>query len=278
MEGIAARQEQRRKLIRIGLHATVIRSAAARAIWHFIGQTLLGVARYRFYLVMYGGVGLALLVSAVLRISVEHEHLSVVFSRDGLRAALPIVAFWTVSGFRMTFMSPADQKGTWVFRVIAGKAEYEHLATARRWVFCWAAALSLAVLALAVVVMPDLHPSWRTIVGQFVVAFGLCILLTDAFFFDVKTIPFTCKSSSSTTNFALLLIPYLGFFPAIVLTTVALEPWIESQNSHLILTALTVLGVHLGMHSVNKIKIEEHIARAYLDGNEEDFPLRLGLR
>jgi hypothetical protein len=126
--------------------------------------------------------------------------------------------------------------------------------------------------------MPDLHPSWRTFAGQLVVAFGLCILLTDAFFFDVKTIPFTCKSSSSTTNFALLLIPYLGFFPAIVFTTVALEPWIESQNSHLILTALTVLGVHLGMHSVNKIKIEEHIARAYLDGNEEDFPLRLGLR
>ncbi|MBB6145057.1 phage shock protein PspC (stress-responsive transcriptional regulator) [Silvibacterium bohemicum] len=278
MEGIAARQEQRRKLIRIGLHATVVRSAPARAIWHFIGQTLLGVARYRFYLVMYGGIGLALLVSAVLRIDVEHERLAVAFSHDGLRAALPIVAFWTVSGFRMTFMSPADQKATWVFRVIAGKAKHEHLATARRWVVCWAAGLSLAVLGIAAIVMPNSYPNWRAFIGQVVVAFGLCILLTDAFFFDIKTIPFTYKSSSSTTNFTLHLIPYLAFFPAIVFATVALEPWIESQNSHLIVTALMILTIHLGVHSFNKAAIAEHIARADLDGDEEDFPLRLGLR
>ena len=53
------------------LHATLVRPPIRRAIFHFIGQTLLRVPRYRIYLVLYGGVGLSVVVATVLRFTIQ---------------------------------------------------------------------------------------------------------------------------------------------------------------------------------------------------------------
>ena len=116
----------------------------AAAMWQFIGQNLLRVPRYRMVLVMYGGMGAALLFATVTRVSVAHGRIAFVFSPQGLRATVPIVAFWTVSGLRSTFLAPADQRGRWIFRVILGKAGLVEVSATQRWVFLWSALLSLA--------------------------------------------------------------------------------------------------------------------------------------
>ena len=77
---------------------------------------------------------------------------------------------------------------------------------------------------------------------------------------------------------ALLLIPYLGFFPAVVMFTVALEPIIEASLGHLAIAAGVMAGAHLLLRAMHRSRIAEHVQRIDADEDEEEFPLRLGLR
>jgi hypothetical protein len=260
------------------LHGTLARSPQGRAVWHFIGQNLLRVPRYRMVLVMYGGAGAALVFAAVTRMRLGQGPIAFVFSPDGLRATLPIVAFWTVSGLRSTFLAPADLRGRWIFRVAAGKPGRAQMQAAQRWVLVWSLLLSLAAAAWSWVAEPAALRTARFAAGQALMAVTLSGLLTDAFFLNVTNIPFTGTKANSATNFALLLIPYVGFFPAIVLFTVGLEPTIEAGWTHLLAAAGIAAGAHLVLRQVRRTRIEEHLQQIEADEDEEEFPLRLGLR
>ena len=102
------------------LHILAVRPPVRRAVFHFIGQTLVRVPRYRIYLVLYGGVGLAVVAAGIVRFTVDHNQVRVEISADGLRAATAIVAFWVIAGLRMAFVSSGNQRGSWVFRVVHG--------------------------------------------------------------------------------------------------------------------------------------------------------------
>ena len=193
VEGTAKRERRNWAAVpvRWSVHATVARTPAGRAVWQFIGQNLLRIPRYRMVLVMYGGMGIALLFATVTRVSLQHGRLAFFFSPEGVRASVPIVAFWTVSGLRSTFLAPADQRGRWIFRVILGKAGPAEVGAARRWVFLWSALLSLTVAGCACLFgAPDSH-RWTFAADQLLVALGWSLILTDLFFLNVTTIPFT---------------------------------------------------------------------------------------
>jgi hypothetical protein len=260
------------------LHTTLARTPVCRAMWQFIGQNLLRVPRYRMVLVMYGGVGAALVLATVTRASVMHGRVGFVFSPDGLRATTPIVAFWTVAGLRSTLLAPADQRGRWIFRVILGKAGLADVGAAQWWVFLWSALLSLMAVGCAWWFGGAAAQGWRFAAGQALVAIGLSAVLTDAFFLNVKTIPFTGARANSGTNFALLLIPYLGFFPAVVMFTVGLEPVIEASAGHLAIAAGLAVAAHVGLWAMHRRRMAEYAELVEADEDEEDFPLRLGLR
>lgn len=260
------------------LHATLLRIPAIRAVFHFISQTLLRVQRYRIYLIMYGGVGLSLVTASILRLDVVQKHLRVDISPEGLRAAIPITAFWTIAGLRMAFASPGNQRGNWIFRIIHSKPTLDHLAAARIWASMSGMVVTLGtVVALHAISPLQLH-GWRTITGQVIVAVGLCLLLTDAFFLNVKAIPFTGIRGSSTINLAFLLIPYIGIFPPLVLLTLGCEPWIDASLQHLVTAALLIIAAHLGLRIVHQRIVKEHANLPQLDDDEEEFPLKLGLR
>jgi hypothetical protein len=257
------------------VHATLARTPTCRAIWQFIGQNLVRVPRYRMVLVMVGGMGAALVLATVMRVSTAGGRIAFVFSPEGLRAVVPMVAFWTVSGLRSTFLAPADQRGRWIFRVTVGKAGLAEVGAARRWVLIWSAALTLMAVALAA-----RAERWTgaVLAAQIVVALGWSMVLTDVFFLNVKTIPFTGAKSNTATNFALLLIPYLGFFPAVVLLTVGAEPWVESTWAHVAWTAAIFAAAHLMLRAMHRQRIHEHLLLIDADDDEEEFPQRLGLR
>src|SRR6185437_12740086 len=67
----SARNRLARPLHRL-LHVFVVPRPVHRAVFHFIGQTLLRVPRYRIYLVLYGSVGFAVVAATVLRFMVVH--------------------------------------------------------------------------------------------------------------------------------------------------------------------------------------------------------------
>ena len=83
---------------------------------------------------MYGGLGLALLIACAVLLKLGHGHLGFALSPDGLRAAVPIAAFWTIAGLRTAFLSPTDKRGGWIFRVILGKPASAHLAATTLWI------------------------------------------------------------------------------------------------------------------------------------------------
>jgi hypothetical protein len=260
------------------LHATLARTPACRAMGQFIAQNLLRVPRYRMVLVMYGGMGAALVLATVTRVSIMEGRIAFFFSPDGLRATVPIVAFWTVSGLRSTFLAPADQRGRWIFRVILGKAGPEQMGAAQRWVFLSSALLSLMAAACASGFGGAIAHGWRSAAGQMLVAVGLSALLTDVFFLNVKTIPFTGARANAATNFALLLIPYLGFFPAVVMFTVGLEPVIVASAGHLAIAASLAIAAHVALRAMHRRRMAEYSQLIEADEDEEEFPLRLGLR
>jgi hypothetical protein len=260
------------------LHAFFARTPGARAIWHFISQNLLRVPRYRMVLVMYGGAGAALVLATIARLSLAHGHLDLVFAPEGLRAAIPIVAFWTVAGLRSTFLAPADQRGRWIFRVILGKPGMTEIQAARQWVLVWTLLLTGATAVWVCMAEPaELHTTLFAC-GQVFVACAESVLLTDAFFLNVKIVPFTGTKSSSATNLALLLIPYVGFFPAIVAFTVGLEPVIEASYAHLGIAAAIAVVADVWLRYLHRARIADHLHQIDADEDEEEFPLRLGLR
>lgn len=260
------------------LHSTLARRPASRAVWHFITQNLLRVPRYRMVLVMAGGADAALVLASVSRLSLTSHRLFFTFSSEGLLAVVPIVAFWTVAGLRSTFLAPADQRGRWIFSVTAGKPTVLQIGAARRWTMtCSLALTGAAVLGIAVA-EPSLLHTERFVAGQILAAVALSVLLTDGLFLKVHTIPFTGSKPNDAANFALLLIPYLGFFPFLVVFTVAIEPQIELGWTRLLSVAAACCAAHIGLSLWHRRRIADHLSSIDPDDDEEEFPLRLGLR
>jgi uncharacterized membrane protein YwzB len=260
------------------LHATLLRNPIQRGIYHFISYGLLRTQRHRVYLAMYSGLGLALLIACVALLKLAHGHLSLALSADGLRAAVPIAAFWTIAGLRSAFLSPMDRRGSWVFRVILGKPGVEQLAATTLWILPCVLLLTLGMVTLiSLVAAPELH-DWRSAVSQTVVAIGLCLLLTDALFLKVTSIPFTGERRAPATNLAFILLQYFGFSPPLVLLTVALEPWLEVSMWHVAGAVGCIVAVHLLMVRIHRKNAEYYANLIDLDDDEEEFPQRLGLR
>ena len=265
------------------LHATLLQRPVSRAVFHFISQTLLRVQRYRIYLVLYGGVGLSVVVASVLRLTVAHGQVRVEVSADGIRAAVAIVAFWTIAGLRMAFVSPGNRQGSWVFRIVDGRppqlgTALEQLKAAQLWVLLWAAIVTLgACLIFRAIAPPELR-SWPATASLAFLAVALCLLLTDAFFLNVKTIAFSGDTAREQPNLALTLLKYFTFFPVIVWLPVASEPWIEGSVPHFILAAAAVAAAHLGLRTLHRRIVQEHCNMPGLEDGEDDFPMKLGLR
>jgi hypothetical protein len=258
------------------LHSTLLRNAVQRGIYHFISCSLLRTQRHRVYMAMYGGLGLALLIASALQLKLSHGHLGFALSPDGLRAAVPIAAFWIIAGLRTAFLSPADRRGSWIFRVILGKPGTEQLATTPLWILPCALFLTLGIVAL-ISLSPELR-GWKPVAGQALVAIGLCLLLTDALFLKVTSIPFTGEARVPTNNLAITLLQYFGFFPALVLLVAGLGPWLEASLWHVGFTIAFIVWAHLAMRRVHRKNAEYYANLIDLDDDEEEFPQRLGLR
>lgn len=259
------------------LHAVVLRIPQRRAVYHFINQTLLRTQRHRVYLAMYGGVGFTLMIASAIVIKPSHGYIGFGVTEYGLRAAIPMLAFWTVAGLRMALASPVDQRGGWIFGIIHGRPRLDHLVAAKVWVFLWGCAITLAAVAGAHAIGPAALRGWRVTLGQVVVAVGLSLLLTDAFFMKVKVVPFTKGQTSGERNLALVVVPYMVYFPLLVWKAVELEGWIEASGRHLLIAAGWIAAAHFAMRWRHRRIVNEQAGRVELEDVEVVYQ-GLGLR
>jgi hypothetical protein len=259
VEGPGARSTRswfRRPLDRL-LNFTVARAPIRRAVFHFISQTVLRVPRYRIHLVLYGGVGLSLVATAILRFGVEHHSVRVVVSPDGIRSALGIVAFWVIAGLRMAFVSSGNRQGNWAFRIVHGT-----LSTG---------------LALRTISPAELL-TWPATIAQVIVAGGMCLLLTDALFLSVTTIAFTGEPTRDQPNLAFTVLKYYTAFPLLAALPIATEWWIEKSFQHMFIAALVIAVSHLVLGHRHRNLVRQNCNLPELEDGEEDFPMKLGLR
>jgi hypothetical protein len=265
------------------LHVTLVRSPVRRAVFHFVSQTLLRVPRYRIYLVLYGGVGLSVVAATILRMSVVHRQFHVEISPEGIRSSIGIVAFWTIAGLRVAFVSPGNQQGSWVFRLVHGRPPHfqsaeEQLLAAKVWVL--SAGLIVTFTACATMrffAAPQLL-SWRATASQLLIGAAMCVLLTDIFFLSVKIVPFTGEPAREQSSLAASLLKYLAFAPGVALFPLFAEPWIEMSAEHCVLAVTAIAAGHFALRSRHRTIIREHCSMPALEDDEQDFPMKLGLR
>jgi hypothetical protein len=264
-------------------HATLARQPLRRATVHFINQTLLRVPRYRIYLVLYGGVGLSVLIATVLRLGISHGRLYAEASADGIRMAVGIVAFWVTVGLRTAFVSSGNQQGSWIFRFTHGKpaffdAAIEELLAAKTWVLLCSVGTTMAALGILRFFAPAELQTWPAMSAQILVGAGICVILTDAAFANVMTIPFTGEASAEKPNIAFTMLKFFTFFPAVTAVALFAEQWIEAGWLHFGLAALVLLVIHLWFRYRHREQVRLFSAQAELEEGEDDFPMRLGLR
>jgi hypothetical protein len=265
------------------LHLAMVRTPVRRATFHFIGQTLLRVPRYRIYLVLYGGVGLSVVTASVLRFTVVQGQVHMGVSADGLRSDLAIVAFWIVAGLRTAFVSPGNQRGSWIFRIVLGNPPdfaqvLDRLQAAKTWVFACAVTITLAaLLASRAIAPPQLLTASATSV-QFLIAVSLCLVLTDVFFLHVTSGPFTGDPGREEPNLAFTLLKFFTFFPLVIWLPPAVEPWIEYSPWHFAAAACAAAAAHIGLRFRHRAIVSAYCRELTLEEGEEDFPMRLGLR
>lgn len=269
------------------LHATILRAPVRRAVFHFISQTILRVPRYRIYLVLYCGVGFSLVVASILRLQVHAGRLHAAFSADGIRLAIGIIAFWIVAGLRSTFASPGNQQGGWIFRAIHGKppeygAARHELQAATLWAFVAAAAVTLAAIGAFQWIAPEELRTWPSLVAQVLTGLGLCLVLTDAFFLNVMSIPFTGQSAGQSSAqgdaLALTVLRFYTFFPLVIGLAVFCERQMEGGGARLGAVVAAMATAHLWLRKRHRDVVRIECAQIAAEEGEEDFPLRLGLR
>jgi hypothetical protein len=265
------------------INHAVIRPSEQRAVFHYVTQTLFRVPRYRIYLVLYGGVGLSVVIASVLRFTVVHGQVREAVSASGLRASIGIVAFWAVAGLRVAFLSPGNQQGSWIFHFIHGRPPAIRTAllqqrAAKTWALLFVTILTGAACLIAGAIAPSGLLTWRTVAAEVLVAAGLCLLLTDLFFLHVTTIAFTGEQAGDSPNLALTVAKYFAFFPIVVWLSLTSGPWIEKGIWRCLAILIGIGLAHCLIDLRHREIVRQHCLLFDPDNRENLFLLQLDLR
>jgi hypothetical protein len=279
IEGVARKRGRSRNLLAPALKFLMQRSQA-RALFHFVSQTIVRNNRYQVYLAIYAGAGFALALTSVSSMSLHRDGtLALAFSQPGLHAVLPLLLIWMVLGLKAAFAFPVDMAARWVFPVAlrpresyAGPYPGPDAKAARAWVLGCCLALTVLILAL----LAALHWSIWQLSVQAVTGACLCLLLTDAFFLGRTQIPFTRARMPGRQGLPMLLCTYAVAFPALVLCTVQLELSAELAGSRLVWIALWTSVILAALKLLDRLA-ERGIIGGFPEDEDDDGPLLLGL-
>lgn len=260
----------------------VTRDSVGRAVFHFIGQTLLRVPRYRIYLVLYGGVGLASVAATVCRLHVEQRRVQASIDADGVGMAIGLMTFWILVGLRTAFDSSGNRQGLWIWRTIHGdppplRVLLETARATQRWAMSCALGLSFAALAvLSLCEASDTMTPLR-VAARFALAAAFCVLLTDLIFLRGDTVPFTGAGAARQENLALSVLGYFTVLPVVMALSLACEQWMEADIRNFGIAAVVALVAHLWLRKMQREHLR--VCSEQRERDEEDDPMmtRLGL-
>ena len=261
----------------------VARTPTCRAVFHFIGQTMLRVPRYRIYLVLYGGVGISFVAVIALNLHISRHQLYFSIDPDGLRASIGLIAYWIVSGLRTSFMSAGNRQGAWIWRIVHGEPPahstcIERVAAARRWTLLASLAATFAVLGLLRIYAPPESKTGLSTAAQIVTAVACCVLLTDIVFLRSETVPFTGAPARGHNNLALTVLGYFTLLPLIMALSTGCEFWMERDIHNLGPAIVIAAVVHLWLRKLSQDHLRLYSNDPAIDEDVDQEFIGLGLR
>ena len=156
-------------------------------------------------------------------------------------------------------------------------AAIEQLLAAKVWVALCAGVITTAAIAMLRTVAPAELLGWPATGAQVLVAAGMCLLLTDAFFMNVTVVPFT-GGAREQSNLAFTLLRYFTFFPVVMAVSLASQYWIVNSGRNFGIAAAVIVVAHLWLRKRHRDAVRLHCDQLELEEDEEEFPMRLGLR
>lgn len=103
-------------------------------------------------------------------------------------------------------------------------------------------------------------------------------ILCHRLFLNVKIVAFTGQRAREQPNLATSVLKYLAFVPAVAWVPLISESWIVISAQHFVLAAAAIAVAHLTLRSRHRTTVREHCNLPSLEEDEEEFPLKLGLR
>jgi FtsH-binding integral membrane protein len=188
-----------------------------------------------------------------------------------------------IAGLRTAFVSSGNQRGNWAMRIVHGQpphfeAAMEQLLAAKMWVMLCGTVVTMGAVAAFRLVAPAELLTRPATAAQLLVAAGMCVLLTDAFFLNVTMVPFTGEPQREPSNLAFTMLRYFTLFPVVTALSIASEYWIENSAQHFGIAAISIVVAHLWFRKRHRDVVRLHSSQLELEEGEEEFPLRLGLR
>ena len=265
IEGGASRRGEPPRWIARVVHS-VVREPGERAVFHFIGQTITRNNKYQVYLAMYCGTGLAFAVACGVTLHAKGGGWAL--SQKGLHALMPLLVFWTVAGLRAAFAFPLNLAAAWVYRVtrVTNAAMNECAEAARR----WALMCALGVVACVAAVLAGFGWNARELIVQVVCGVVLSVLLTDAFFMFLQSIPFARPRMPGKTSLPLMLTLYVGVLPVFLFEMAHLEIALERSVGKLLFVACGVVAAHAVLLRLSRTPAE---SEEEMEGYEGEFQL-----
>ena len=289
IEGTATQvRATRPKITATLLHGSLLRDPRARAIWHWIGQTVLRTTPTRLLLAIFAGLGFATVLECLVNFgarqarSAPYLHsamwLHAGFSPYGIGVAIPMTAFWVVAALRTAFQAPVAKPGAWAFRVIEGRAKRSHLQGAQTWAGACAVTVTVCVFAALEAFAPAQNHRTLALAAQGLLACALPLLLTQAFFLQERTTPFTHEHPYSVNELSWLVVTYFLCLPLFSLAMAAWEPWLQHSVAHLALGGLLLASTGVCFHVVQQRSLRQHSRELDLEADESLLPGEMGLR
>jgi hypothetical protein len=141
----------------------------------------------------------------------------------------------------------------------------------------YAAVVTLIAFGLLRLVAPQELLSIPATGAQLLVAMGMCLLLTDVFFLNVTAVPFT-GGAREQSNLAFTILKYYSCFPVVMAVCIASQYLIERSGRNFGIAAAVIAVVHLWLRKRHRDTVRLHSEQIELEDDEEEFPMRLGLR
>ena len=120
--------------------------------------------------------------------------------------------------------------------------------------------------------------AWPATVSQILIAFGMCLLLTDILFLNVKTVAFTGGPKREESNLTVTVLQYFAFLPAVVAAPLISEPWIEIRAQHFVLAATGIAVANWTLREIHRGIVQTHCNMREFEDDEEELPIKLGFR